>query len=144
MDVDGVIEDFLRGYYGRASGPIREYLDMLHERVRDPEAHMHLYSSPYEVAYLTPEVLRRASELFDRAERLADDDEVAFRVEAARIPVEYAKLVLTSGYRVEGRRLVPMPAADECQLERFVDMLRRHEIVQVSEGRSLEEFLPEG
>ncbi|HID11880.1 MAG TPA: DUF4838 domain-containing protein, partial [Candidatus Latescibacteria bacterium] len=86
VDVDGVIEDFLRGYYGRASGPIWEYLDMLHERVRDPEAHMHLYSSPYEVPYLTPEELRRASELFDRAERLADDDEVAFRVEAARIP----------------------------------------------------------
>ncbi|HID11332.1 MAG TPA: DUF4838 domain-containing protein [Candidatus Latescibacteria bacterium] len=142
VDVDEVMDDFLRGYYGRASGPIREYIDMLHSKVRDPEAHMNLYSSPYEVSYLTSEVLRKASDLFDEAERLADDDQVAFRVEAARIPIEYARLALTSGYRVEDRKLVPGPDADEGQLRRFAEMLKGHGIVQVSEGRSLEEFLP--
>ena len=91
-DVDEIIDDFLMGYYGKASRPIREYFDMLHNKVRDEHIHVHLYSGP-EAGYLTQEVIGQAKKYFDDAERMADDEEVLNRVKKARLSIQYAELV---------------------------------------------------
>ena len=36
-DAEQAIDEFLEGYYGKAAGPIRAYLDLLHDRVEARE-----------------------------------------------------------------------------------------------------------
>ena len=82
IDVKNVINEFLVGYFGQASVPISRYLDMMHEAVRP--YHMSIYDMP-DAPYFTEELLSRAEDLFDEAERLANDDEVLERIMNLRL-----------------------------------------------------------
>ncbi len=93
LDPDGVIDDFMNGYYGSAAPPIRDYFNMLHDKVRNDHIHMHLYSGP-EAGYLTPEIIQQAAAYFEMAEGLADNDEILARVRKAKLAEQYAELVV--------------------------------------------------
>ncbi len=106
------ITEFLSAFYGPASRPIGEYLDLLKEEVAGRDYHA-LHVKPFEAGvsapYLTPQVLARATTLFDEAERLvAGDAELLLRVREARLPLDYVKLRMAS-------RLIAMIAPEDRQ-----------------------------
>ena len=98
VDARAVRDEFLEGFYGPAGGPIGEYLDMIHKKVRDDNIHMFIWAKAQD-GWLTPEILSRARELFDAAERLVEGQpELVERVEMVRLAIQYAELSQPSPY----------------------------------------------
>ena len=90
-DVEKGIDEFVRGYYGKAADPMRRYIEMLCANV--PE-----WGKPKKTAsdspwWLRPEMLNKYDELFNKAETLVQDDKnTLLRVKIARLGIQYEKL----------------------------------------------------
>jgi hypothetical protein len=123
VDVRAVREEFLEGFYGPAAGPIDEYLDMVHKKAIDDNVHMFIWAKPQD-AYLTPEILSRARELFDEAERRVEGQpDLVERVEMARLAIQYAELCR------------PTPYVDSAPIyARFKAVVEREKIKYYGEG----------
>lgn len=92
-NVDTLMNDFLRGYYGAASADIRKYIDEMREALLASGKQLRIFGSPNEaaVSYLTPSLMIRYKQLFDDAEKaVSDDPEVLERVRTARLPLNFA------------------------------------------------------
>lgn len=127
QDPEALIEDFLRGYYGEAGGPIGDYIRMLHDKVERENIHMHLYTNPAQ-GYLTDPVMEQANRLFDRAESAVRHDETLLeRVRVARMPLVYANIFPRNGYAIQGGRIkwLSQIAPTSAVLE-FVARMERH------------------
>jgi hypothetical protein len=122
VDVSKVKEEFLEGFFGPAGPPIGEYLDMIHKRVAEKNIHLFIWAQPTD-AYLTPEILSRARELFDEAERRVEGNrELMQRVELARLAIQYTELSRPSPYVDSG----PI-------LEKFRAVVEREKIADYGE-----------
>lgn len=128
-DVQRHINDFLHGYYGKAAGAMRAYMELLHRQVREKGYHAHIYDPPT-VSYLNDEFLDGAERLFDEAERLAESEAIRFRIRVARLPVWYVKLATN---RVTGDTRADL-------LRKFLATARKAGITHISEGRTLEDW----
>ena len=94
-DVDGVMDDFLGGYYGAAGKYIRRYIDLMHDALAKSGKQLGIYGYPYDAidGYLSPSLIREYSRLFDEAERaVRHRPAVLERVKNARLPLEFAIL----------------------------------------------------
>jgi len=92
-NVDTLMNDFLRGYYGAGAGPIRQYIDEMKEALLASGRPLRIFGSPNEaaVSYLTPSLIIRYKQLFDQAEQaVASEPEVLERVRTARMPLNFA------------------------------------------------------
>jgi len=128
-DVQKHIDDFLKGYYGEAARAIRAYIKLLHRKVREKNVHLHIYDPPTS-PFLDDEFLEEAEKLFDEAQRLADSEEVRFRVQVARLPVWYVKLATN---RVKGEERLGL-------LRRFLEVALKVGVTHISEGVKLEDW----
>ncbi len=45
-DENTAMNEFLDGYYGKAAGPIRKYLDLLHDHVEKKNIHVMIWAPP--------------------------------------------------------------------------------------------------
>jgi hypothetical protein len=88
-DVDNIINDFMYGFYGRSGQYVREYFDLLHDRVT-PKTHIHLGLKSIDKIY-SDEFVGQAEAIFDQAEAVANNEEIRQRVELARLSVMYLK-----------------------------------------------------
>jgi hypothetical protein len=88
-DTEEFINDFLSGYYGRSGQHIRRYFDLLHNRIT-ADTHIHLGLRPDDKIF-SEQFIREADAVFDRAESVADSDQIRARVEMARLPLLYLK-----------------------------------------------------
>jgi hypothetical protein len=129
VDQEAVMADFLKGYYGKGWRPLLEYITMLRDKVRRDNIHMSIWVGP-DAPYLTDEIIDRAEHLFDRAEILAENDDVRERIRIARLPIRY---VLIS------RR--PDAANRERLIDEFEAVAKRAGITNISEGRTLDDWL---
>ena len=77
-DNPGNREDAIR------SSITRSAMDAILARGKEPPTHGL-------ALYLTPEVMQKSNELFDRAERLADNERIRERVKIARMPLRFAE-----------------------------------------------------
>jgi len=113
-DVKAVEDDFLQGYYGAAAPMMRDYIDLLENKVRDDHIHMFIWAGVGE-PYLADEVLTEANRLFDEAERaVAGEPDVLHRVKVARLGIQYVALqrggpAQDEPYRVADGRYGPPP-----------------------------------
>jgi hypothetical protein len=105
------------------------YLNATHRPVREQGKHIHIFDGP-KSAYLTPEFLDAAEKLLDEAEQLAENDDVRFRVQVARLPVWYVKIATG---RVAGEAKADLT-------KRFVAIARKAGISNISEGQALNEW----
>ncbi|MBS7617481.1 DUF4838 domain-containing protein [Candidatus Bathyarchaeota archaeon] len=128
-DVQKHIDDFLNGYYGRAAHVIRAYIELLHRKVKEKKAHVHIFDPPTS-PFLDDGFLEEAEKLFDKAEQLADNEEVHFRVQVARLPVWYVKLATN---RVKGEKRLKL-------LRSFLEIARRAGITHISESMKLDDW----
>jgi hypothetical protein len=124
------IDEFLRGYYGKAAGPISSYIELLHRQVIEKGFHAHIYDPPT-APYLNDELLEEAEGLFDEAERLAENDEVRFRVQVARLPIWYVKLATN---RVIGDARIDL-------LQRFAKIAKKAGITNINEWQKLDDWI---
>jgi len=96
-DVAELQRDFIRGFYGKAAPAIEDYYDLLADLAAgkiaakdDPNTGVpSLGRMPAPAAQA---FLKKATAIFDRAERLADDQKILDRVKLERSPIMYVKL----------------------------------------------------
>jgi hypothetical protein len=89
-DEELAMREFLDAYYGKATGPIRRYLDLLHDRAEKENTHVVIWAPP-KSPHLTDELLSQADGLWESAEQaVAAEPEVLRRVKTSRMSVDYA------------------------------------------------------
>ncbi len=88
-NTDDVINDFMYGYYGRAGKFIRQYFDLLHNRLT-PDTHIHLGLTPGD-AIFSDEFVQQSCDLFKEGIKVADNEDVVRRIEMCSLPVLYLK-----------------------------------------------------
>ncbi len=92
-NADSIMNDFLRGYYGAAAGPIRQYIDIMKDAQEQAGKPLGIFDSPNDAAstYLTVPLIDRYKQLFDQAEAaVSDSAKILERVRIARLPLNFA------------------------------------------------------
>ncbi len=129
LDVDALTEDFIWGYYGKAAPAILEYDQLLQQAGRDHAESLAAPKGgiryPMDSEFLSRDFLWRAEGLFDRAEELAENDEIRQRVELARVPIMYVNLVRGPAFVGEGYAAL---------IDRFEAIAERESITHIREG----------
>jgi len=95
LDVDSVMDDFLRGFYGPAAPQIRHYIDTMHATLLASGETLDIYGYPTRSAsgYLSSAMLDTYGGIFDRAEdAVKKDSALLSRVQTARLPLQFALL----------------------------------------------------
>ncbi|MEO6034637.1 MAG: DUF4838 domain-containing protein [Verrucomicrobiota bacterium] len=128
-DVKKLTEEFATAYYGNVAPKILSYLDKIHSPVREGGLHLHIFNGP-KSPYLNADVMDVAEKILDEAERAAENDEIRFRVQAARLPVWYVKIAT-------GR--VPDDARKDLA-KRFVAVARKAGVSNLSETATLSDW----
>lgn len=94
-NADSVMNDFLRGYYGAAAKPIRQYIDEMKAALLSSGQPLRIFGTPIEAStsYLMPNLIERYNVLFDQAEKsVVNSPELLERVRIARLPLQFAIL----------------------------------------------------
>ncbi len=103
QDGMALVDEYLRGVYGPAYKPMRAGFDLVHDRVKDPDSHLHIFD-PVTRKLWPQAVIDRLDSLHAVALRLAQDDaSAAYYVKKSRMAVQYIDFVLNTGeLKVEG------------------------------------------
>jgi hypothetical protein len=129
VDVQKIIGEFLNGYYGKAGPIIETYIEMLHRKVKEKEVHVHIFDPPT-LPYLDDGFLEEAEKLFDKAEEVADNEEIRFRVQVARLPIWYVKIAAN---RVDGEERLRL-------LHSFLDIAHKAGVTHINEWMKLDDW----
>lgn len=96
VNLDSVMNDFLVGYYGKASKQLKQYIDLLHDNNGEYNGYkLSIFGKPVmeKDSFLSDSLITVYNELFDQAEKeAAASPETLQRVKTARLPVYYAML----------------------------------------------------
>ena len=142
-DVFELMDDFIWGHYGKAAPAVAEYNKLLYDQGQKYKEEL---SGPYlaklgydgirygiDHPFLSKEFLAKATELYDRAEGLAENEQVLHRVQMDRLAIMYVKLM-------RGPEFVGQEYGDV--LNRFEKIARRIGLTHLREGgRDLDEKL---
>lgn len=94
--LEELITEFTNGYYKKAGPYIKDYIDLLHNKLdENPDFFLFLYGDPSEafVSYLSPALLDEYTLLFDKAEKaVKNNPEILNRVKTARLGLDFAIL----------------------------------------------------
>jgi hypothetical protein len=139
-DENQAMTEFLEGVYGAAAGPIRRYIDLLHDKVAQDNIHMHIWEGAG-AAYLTQDVLQQADKVWDEAEAaVAGQPETLKHVREARLSPDWALIertprATTTPYRFEGDRYVSdVDPVFKRRVERFFSAAEGGGLVALNEG----------
>ena len=109
QDPNSLIDEWMHGVYGEAYQPMRRWFDLLHEKVRVKDKHLHISQSPNNY-FLTPDVLAEGGKLFDEAEKLSvGDANASYYIAKARMGLRYVKLVRQPDGRTLDAFLADLP-----------------------------------
>ena len=137
-DADRAIDEFLGAVDGRASGPMRAYLDLLHDRVRGGP-HLYILTNPG-AACFGGDFLSRALKLFAEAEVLAGSEEIRNRVRKARLSIDYLGLIRSTGFTFRDGGYGPNDAPG--LIQRFAELIRTAKefgITNLAESRTIDQ-----
>jgi len=127
LDAERIMDEFISIYFGGAAQAIKEYIGLIHEQIT-PDTHMGIYDSPKR-EYYPASIAERADALFDRAEMLADDEQVLHRVKLCRLSVYYLKMAR-----------MPLGEERNAAVDFLIDGAAYYGITQIREGRGIEEW----
>jgi hypothetical protein len=144
VNVDSVMNQFLDGYYGKAGRQIREYIDLMHDKLEQSDSSLTIFGTPVRATttFLTDSLINVYNGIFDRAEKTVQDspDEL-MRVQTARLPLYYAMLeiarVKTTGPNAafiddgNGNKR-PNPVVVDC-LNKFASQCMRTGVTRIAE-----------
>jgi len=137
-DIQRAMDEFLAAYYGPAAPKVREYIEDIHRlAVSDPDFHMPIYVGPTG-PFQTPEAIARYEAMFDEAEAAVAGDPVRLhRVQVARLPVMYTRIVRNSdpAFKLENGALVPLSGDGLLgYIDRFEKIARAEGLTMLAEG----------
>lgn len=137
-DEDTAMNEFLEGYYGPAAGPIRKYIDLVHDRVERENIHVHIWAPPSS-PHLSTEVLVAANALWQEAEKLAaSQPDVLRRVQISRMTVDYAIVERARHAAARpGGPDAPLVALAKERFSPYIETLRTSGLKNLREGRAL-------
>jgi hypothetical protein len=127
-DADALVTEWMKGVYGAAWEPMREWFDRLHAAASGPKARLVIDVNALDPMF-TDELLATGDALFDRAERLAKTLATRDAVAKARLSLRFVKLD-------RGKR----PGAD---LDGFVATARRLGLTHTADCETLEDWAAE-
>ncbi|MDY4789590.1 MAG: DUF4838 domain-containing protein [Bacteroidales bacterium] len=93
VDQDSIINEFLQGYYGKASTFIRQYIDTIQYFGQNSKVFLDIYAPPtnYSKTFLSKDKIDIYSSIFNKAEEAVKGDSVyLLRVRTARLPLWFA------------------------------------------------------
>ncbi len=141
QDAQALIDEFVTNVYGQGAPFIKQYIELLHEKVKPDSVYFSIYAKPTDGGYLTPELVKETEALFLQAEQAVSHDPLLLkRIELAHLPILYAQLYF---YSIGGREHLSqqnMPAV----LGKFQRILKEHNITRMAENRSrgdIQEFI---
>lgn len=94
-DANAIIDDFMKGYYGKAAPYIRQYFDLLHQQARDSKQGLDIYGTPVWNAntFLSSKNIERYNAIFDQAELAVKEyPAIVERVKIDRLCVQFADM----------------------------------------------------
>lgn len=144
IDVDFVINDFLKNYYEDGANSIRDYFDLLHKEGKKSGQRLDIYGNPvlYANSYLSEENLRKYNEIFDRAEKaVIDKPDILERVRIARLPIMYTAIEIAKTdlfgprgfYKEENKAFVMKPEMFKL-LEEFYTICKKNKLTGMNEN----------
>jgi hypothetical protein len=137
--------EFLKGYYGNAAPYLRSYLDLIHDSLAKNDQKLSCYNT--DLAFLTLDVMDKATKLFDNAEKAVVDDPVlSERVKRERMSLDYAWLLHFGDLKKEAAaNNVPFnpPFDPTIECDRFIDRARKWNIGDFKEWHTFESYVPE-
>lgn len=147
-DEDQAINEFLKGVYGDAAEPIRSYIDLLHDKVRDDNIHAGIWIGPQNSPFLTESIMAKSEVLWDEAEaRVATEPDVLFRVRTARLCHDYAWLETNRYntdilYELDHAKFKATPHPEFAnRVQQFFTIAHQAKVTLMGEGRqSLDEY----
>lgn len=135
---DELLTEFTNGYYEEAGPFIKEYVDIIHSKIKeDEDFFLFLYGDPSQAfdSYLNPDLLTKYTALFNQAENaVAEKSEVLKRVKLARMGVDYAVLEACRKNISEDYRLADSAGVGKL-LENFVNTCESANITAMNEMR---------
>jgi hypothetical protein len=123
-DENRAMNDFLQAYYGPAWEPLRAWIDLLEEKVKLDNQHVHIFDGPI-VPYLTDEILQQGDALWEKAEAaVREQPEFLKRVRIERLSLDFARLERLKNRINERRQAGETPKPEEIEdlavrIERF-------------------------
>lgn len=148
INVNEVMNDFLTGYYGKASKQVKEYIDLLHDNNMEQSGYkMSIFGKPVmeKETFLSDSLITVYNNLFDKAEKeVADSPDILQRVKTARLPVYYAMLEIAKDEKTGKRGAfivadstskIPNPAIVKILYD-FVYQCVRNNVTRVTEWKT--------
>ncbi|MDP2336997.1 MAG: DUF4838 domain-containing protein [Bacteroidota bacterium] len=116
LNYEELLNDFMYGYYGHSGMYIRQYFDLVQGLVTK-DVHVTINMS-VENTLFTNDFLNKALDLFEKAEKVANSDELIRRVELASIGILYMKCIRT-----------PVLAREDGTYEKFSRIVEREKVI---------------
>lgn len=138
-----LVDEFVEGHYGGAAPYIAEYIRLMHESKQKTGAKMAL-KTPVTSPYLSFEAMRRADELFVKAEEaVAGEPGFERRVATARIGVDAVILFRRGDYAREAKKAgISWDPDTQRRLQRVTDNIRSAGVTAYGEGmKDLKSYL---
>lgn len=134
LDSKTLVEEFCNLHYQDAAPIILEYIKLIHDNAEQAHCHPNCGAFPVELG-LTPDISRKAMDLFAKALAAAKSDEVRARVEKASIPAHRA-LILVNGcpWKFEnGTVKRDWPEEYSGLVTNYIDLCKKYNMTMVSE-----------
>jgi len=144
-EYETALTEYLDGVYGPAAPALRRCLDLFIDNAATKNLHAHIFDRT-EAPYLAPDVIARADEILDDAERLAAGDEQALsQVQLVRRQTLYVRLNTAKPlWRLVGDHYAPDPtnaAQHQAMLDRFIELSNRIGVTGVAEASGWEPWI---
>jgi len=135
-----LMEEFLTLHYGRAAGPIRRFIDLVHDKAEASGLETWCFGQAKDFA-IDQSVAQAGLEAFAEALELAETDEIRRRVEKASIcayraaidPVWWARPEKPVSSPELAERMRPL-------VKRWIELCREYGVNRVQEGGTFESF----
>ena len=151
LNLDSLMNDFYRGYYGNAASWIKKYITEMENAQVSSNLPLLIYGAPEQetASFLKPDLIKKADQFFKEAEYCVtlDPDRLP-RVRKARLPLRFAKIEIArknitgpEGFldQAEGKWVIKESFRDE--LNTFTDQANLYDVKTITErGVSPDQF----
>jgi hypothetical protein len=134
-DVDALVAEFSRGYFGAAAPDIVRYIQLMHAAIAK-SGDVLSEKTQVDLAMYSLDFVMAADTLFDQAEAaVADDPVMLAHVRIARMPVDYVVLLRRMEYAAEAsRRGLSWQVGYANRLARFENGVKLSKMKQYRQG----------
>ncbi len=142
INLDRLYNEYFQNVYGPAGSFVQQYFNILQERAKIPDVHMHLYSG-LEAGYIDDEFIEKAVDLINKAEEAVKDNETYLnRVGKVRINIDYLILLKPSDYVLKLGILAPKDLNLKLKiLERFKRAINIYNVQKWGEDIPIKRFI---